>query len=112
MCRSGDISLKTLPAVGTIALLRIGIFGDLGDTLNSSDTLNHLQGNNPDIIYNVGDLSYAGISQFLIVRFREMLAKFTCLLVLLSFLCSKPKPACIILQINTERLLVLELTLA
>ena len=55
-CRSGDISLKTLPAVGTVAYLRIGLFGDLGDTLNSSDTLNHLQGNNPDIVYNVGDL--------------------------------------------------------
>ena len=51
--------MKTLPAVGTVASLRIGLFGDLGDTLNSSDTLNHLQGNSPDIVYNVGDLSYA-----------------------------------------------------
>lgn len=42
--------------MGTVAYLRIGLFGDLGDTLNSSDTLNHLQGNNPDIVYNVGDL--------------------------------------------------------
>lgn len=36
--------------------MRIGIFGDLGDTSNSSTTLQHLQANSPDMVLNTGDM--------------------------------------------------------
>ena len=36
--------------------LTIGVFGDIGDTINSTMTLGHLAANSPQIILNVGDL--------------------------------------------------------
>ena len=39
--------------------LTIGVFGDIGDTINSTVTLGHLAANSPQIIYNVGDLVLA-----------------------------------------------------
>ena len=40
--------------------LRIGVLGDVGQTFNSTATLRHLAANRPQIIINVGDISYAG----------------------------------------------------
>ena len=37
-----------------------GIFGDIGDTANSSDVRDHLLAANPDVILNTGDFTYAG----------------------------------------------------
>ncbi len=36
--------------------LTIGVFSDIGDTINSTMTLGHLAANAPQIILNVGDL--------------------------------------------------------
>jgi hypothetical protein len=38
---------------------RLGLIGDLGQTENSAQTLEHLMANKPDSVLNVGDLSYA-----------------------------------------------------
>jgi 3',5'-cyclic AMP phosphodiesterase CpdA len=38
---------------------RLGLVGDLGQTENSAQTLEHLMANRPDSVLNVGDLSYA-----------------------------------------------------
>ncbi len=38
---------------------RLGLVGDLGQTENSAQTLDHLTGSNPQSVINVGDLSYA-----------------------------------------------------
>ena len=54
--RSPEASFTTLPALGVVGNFTIGVFGDLGDTYNSSTTLNHLQANSPQVILNVGDL--------------------------------------------------------
>ena len=54
--RSPEGSFTTLPALGVVGNFSIGVFGDLGDTYNSSTTLNHLQSNSPQVILNVGDL--------------------------------------------------------
>jgi hypothetical protein len=32
------------------------VFGDIGDTVNSTVTLGHLASNSPQVIFNVGDL--------------------------------------------------------
>jgi hypothetical protein len=32
------------------------VFGDIGDTINSTVTLGHLASNSPQVILNVGDL--------------------------------------------------------
>ena len=37
-----------------------GIFGDIGDTANSSTVRDHLLAANPDFILNMGDFVYAG----------------------------------------------------
>jgi len=39
-----------------------GVFGDLGDTANSSTVRDHLLAANPDFILNTGDFTYAGES--------------------------------------------------
>ena len=39
---------------------RLGLVGDLGQTENSAQTLEHLMANGPASVLNVGDLSYAG----------------------------------------------------
>ena len=54
--RSSEISFTSLPAVGNVGLLRIGVFGDLGDTSNSSATLGHLLANQPAMVLNTGDM--------------------------------------------------------
>lgn len=54
--RSPEASFTTLPALGVVGGFTIGVFGDLGDTYNSSTTLNHLAANSPQVILNVGDL--------------------------------------------------------
>lgn len=38
---------------------RLGLIGDLGQTENSAQTLEHLMANRPASVLNVGDLSYA-----------------------------------------------------
>ena len=54
--RSPEASFTTLPALGAVGSFIIGVFGNLGDTYNSSTTLNHLQANSPQVVLNVGDL--------------------------------------------------------
>ena len=54
--RSSEIAFTALPAVGSGAMLRIGVFGDLGDTSNSSETLSDLMRNSPHIVLNTGDM--------------------------------------------------------
>mmetsp|Transcript_4989 Transcript_4989/g.9209 ORF Transcript_4989/g.9209 Transcript_4989/m.9209 type:complete len:699 (-) Transcript_4989:168-2264(-) len=49
---------KTLPRKKTYPF-RVGVVGDVGQTLNSTDTRNHLFNNNPQVILFVGDNSYA-----------------------------------------------------
>ena len=38
---------------------RLGLIGDIGQTEDSAQTLDHLTASNPDSVINVGDLSYA-----------------------------------------------------
>lgn len=45
--------------VTSLATCRLGLIGDLGQTENSAQTLDHLTASNPDSVINVGDLSYA-----------------------------------------------------
>ena len=60
--RSNERSFKTLNAAGARKGITIGVFGDLGDTMNSSTTIAHLIANSPDIVLNTGDYVYAGAS--------------------------------------------------
>ena len=53
------LDLLCSAASKTVYPLRIGIVGDLGQTVNSSQTRNHLRANKPQVIINAGDLSYA-----------------------------------------------------
>ena len=39
--------------------IRMGLSADIGQTVNSSQTRDHLIANKPDVILNIGDLSYA-----------------------------------------------------
>jgi len=54
-CRSQQWSFTTLPEVGTRARVRIGVFGDLGQTAYSAQTLTHLAAESPQIILNMGE---------------------------------------------------------
>jgi len=58
---SEEIKFTTLPSASskTVYPLRIGVVGDIGQTVNSSQTRNHLSANKPQVIINVGDLTYA-----------------------------------------------------
>ena len=56
-CRSRQWTFTTLPEVGTRARLRIGVFGDLGQTAYSAQTLQHLAAESPQIILNMGESS-------------------------------------------------------
>ncbi|KAL6978794.1 Purple acid phosphatase 15 [Sarracenia purpurea var. burkii] len=40
---------------------RIGIVGDLGLTYNTTMTVSHLMGNNPDLVLLIGDITYANL---------------------------------------------------
>ncbi|GAX77672.1 hypothetical protein CEUSTIGMA_g5115.t1 [Chlamydomonas eustigma] len=59
-------SFRTVQKQGTMSSpdmptypLRIGLIGDIGQTENSTQTRNHLQAHLPQLILNMGDLSYA-----------------------------------------------------
>lgn len=53
-------SFKTPPEVGPNSFpYHLGLIGDLGQTENSMETLDHAAALQPDSILNVGDLSYA-----------------------------------------------------
>ena len=39
--------------------IRVGLIADVGQTLNSTQTRDHLTASKPDVILNMGDLSYA-----------------------------------------------------
>ena len=54
--RAEEIAFTSLPSIGDVKEQRVGVFGDLGDTANSSVTLQHLIDNAVDIVLNVGDL--------------------------------------------------------
>ncbi|KAK9805338.1 hypothetical protein WJX73_003577 [Symbiochloris irregularis] len=57
---SSEHSFTTPQAVSGAAFpQRIGITGDLGQTFNSSSTLEHLVANQPPVVMLVGDFSYA-----------------------------------------------------
>lgn len=47
------------PQSGNLFACRLGLVGDLGQTLDSAKTLQHLVDVQPQSILNVGDLSYA-----------------------------------------------------
>ena len=53
-CRSRKWSFTTLPEVGVRTRVRIGVFGDLGQTVYSAQTLAHLSKETPQIILNMG----------------------------------------------------------
>ncbi|KAG0474727.1 hypothetical protein HPP92_014413 [Vanilla planifolia] len=66
--KCGDSSLKamskehtfeTFPTSPDHFLRKIAVVGDLGLTLNSTSTIDHLSKNDPSLILMVGDLSYA-----------------------------------------------------
>ena len=51
---------KRLACIETVCCTgRLGLIGDLGQTDNSAQTLDHLTASNPGSVINVGDLSYA-----------------------------------------------------
>ena len=50
----------TAPVPAPINAQTFGVFGDLGDTANSSTVRDHLLAANPDFILNTGDFTYAG----------------------------------------------------
>ena len=53
-------SFKTPPETGAASFpYRLGLIGDLGQTENSMETLDHAATLQPDSVLNVGDLSYA-----------------------------------------------------
>ncbi|KAK9915993.1 hypothetical protein WJX75_007091 [Coccomyxa subellipsoidea] len=57
---SPEFSFRTPPLTGPSSFpYRLGLIGDLGQTENSAQTLDHLTASNPDSVINVGDLSYA-----------------------------------------------------
>jgi hypothetical protein len=54
---SEPFTFKTLPL--RQYPLRIGLIADVGQTVNSTVTRDHLIASNPQVIFNIGDLSYA-----------------------------------------------------
>lgn len=57
---SGVFSFVAPPAKGQSETpLRIGLMADVGQTYNSSDTMEHMLKDAPHVIFHVGDLSYA-----------------------------------------------------
>jgi hypothetical protein len=57
---SQEYSFTTTPLVGTQSLpYRLGIVGDLGQTVHSADTIDHLLQSEPDLFLIAGDFSYA-----------------------------------------------------
>ncbi|KAJ6860299.1 purple acid phosphatase 15-like isoform X1 [Populus alba x Populus x berolinensis] len=59
---SSTYYFKTMPASGPKSYpSRIAIVGDLGLTYNTTSTVDHMIGNNPDLILLVGDVCYANL---------------------------------------------------
>ena len=57
---SDQHQFKMAPTVGPSSLpYRLGLIGDLGQTEHSIETLDHINGNDPDSVLFVGDMSYA-----------------------------------------------------
>ena len=60
---SRQFTFKTPPAVAPTASIKLAVVGDLGQTENSSATMElmeaELQGGNVDLILHAGDLAYA-----------------------------------------------------
>ncbi|CAL8470424.1 g9966 [Coccomyxa elongata] len=57
---SPEFSFRTPPVTGPTSFpYRLGLIGDIGQTENSAETLDHLTASSPDSVINVGDLSYA-----------------------------------------------------
>lgn len=71
---SDIFSFKTLPRPGDDIKLTFGVFGDIGQTINSVSTIRHLM-NEHDIsmILHAGDLSYADCDQTLWDTYGEMI---------------------------------------
>ncbi|KAG2423817.1 hypothetical protein HXX76_014977 [Chlamydomonas incerta] len=57
----GEYRFKTLPATGSKSVypLRVGLIADIGQTVNSSDTRDHLMAHKPQVVIMVGDNTYA-----------------------------------------------------
>ena len=75
-CRPGCIE-EMRAEVCILAWLRrrLGLIGDLGQTENSAETLDHLTASDPGSVINVGDLSYADGYQ---PRSVACLGRYTC----------------------------------
>lgn len=59
---SSTYYFKTMPASGPKSYpSKIAIVGDLGLTYNTTSTVDHMIGNNPDLILLVGDVCYANL---------------------------------------------------
>ncbi len=58
-----DVHTFTTPPVrgDAAAPLVLGFMADVGQTYNSSDTMQHMQEDAPDVVVHVGDISYAGV---------------------------------------------------
>ena len=68
-------ALKLVPPDSCTACAQVfGVFGDLGDTANSSTVRDHLLAANPDFILNTGDFTYAGKSQGCLVCSLKLIA--------------------------------------
>ena len=65
---------KTLPKIGDKKMIIFGVLGDIGQTINSVSTINHLINEpNIDMILHAGDLSYADCEQTLWDSYGEMI---------------------------------------
>jgi hypothetical protein len=61
---SGVLSFTTMPAVGDKRPFSFGVLGDLGTTIDSQSTINHVLGKSHlGMILHAGDLSYADCNQ-------------------------------------------------
>ncbi|GFR53263.1 hypothetical protein Agub_g16045 [Astrephomene gubernaculifera] len=56
---AGGYSFTTLPLTTNVYPLRIGLIADVGQTVNSSATRDHLAANRPQVVLHVGDNSYS-----------------------------------------------------
>ncbi len=71
---SDILHFKTLPNPGDNTKITFGILGDIGQTIHSVSTINHLiKEQNVDIILHAGDLSYADCEQTLWDTYGEMI---------------------------------------
>jgi len=64
---------KTLPKKGDNMKLTFGILGDIGQTIHSLSTINHILKENISMILHAGDLSYADCNQTLWDLYGEMI---------------------------------------